>query len=132
MIGLDSNILVRLIVGDDPQQMRKAERFLAEHCTSGKPGFINLVVLCELVWTLDRMYHFSRADTAKAISGVLHNAVLRVEAQEQVLIALGRFELQGYDFADALIALMNHAHGCDTTITFDRKAAKLNGFRLLS
>jgi len=132
MIGLDSNILVRLIVGDDPNQMRVAERFIAEHCTRKKPGFINLVVLCELVWTLDRMYRFSRADIANAISGILSNEILLIDDHEHVVGALGRFQKQGYDFADALIGLMNRGRGCETTITFDRKAAKLEGFRLLS
>ncbi len=50
MIGLDTNVLVRHLVQDDPGQSRKATQVMAKQCTRDDPGFINRIVLCELVW----------------------------------------------------------------------------------
>ena len=49
MIGLDSNVLVRLRVGDDPGQSERGRRFVDQRCTPESPGFINCVVLAEVV-----------------------------------------------------------------------------------
>ena len=132
MIGVDTNVLVRLIVGDDRQQVKAAEDYLDKHCTPEQPGFISLMVLCELVWTLDRIYRLDRADVAKAVAGILGNGVLAVEEHEIAASALLQFQSRGNDFADLLIAFVNRKRGCEITVTFDRKAAKLDGFRLLS
>jgi len=132
MIGLDTNVLVRAIVADDTNQTKAVRRFLLEKCTPDDPGFVNLVVLCELAWTLKSAFQFGRADIVLAIGSLLNNAAIAVEAQEQVSVALERFGKSGLDFPDLLIAEINRAHGCSATFTFDRKASKLDGFHLLS
>ena len=50
MIGLDTNVQVRYLVQDDPGQSRKATQVIAKRCTRDDSGFINRIVLCELVW----------------------------------------------------------------------------------
>jgi predicted nucleic-acid-binding protein len=131
MIGLDTNILVRFLVADDKQQADLARRLVRERCTVEEPGFINLPVLCELVWTLDRTYGFDQKDIADAIDSILRSSTLKVESQQNVTAALHRFRREGADFPDALIAEVNRAHGCEVTATFDRKAARLDGFLLV-
>lgn len=54
MIGLDTNALVRYVVRDDAQQTAAATRLIESSCKTNDPGLIALVVLCELVWVLDR------------------------------------------------------------------------------
>jgi predicted nucleic-acid-binding protein len=56
MIGVDTNVLVRYIVGDDPKQSKLAITFLEKTCSKENPGFVNLIVLCELVWVLRGAY----------------------------------------------------------------------------
>jgi predicted nucleic-acid-binding protein len=131
MIGLDTNILVRLLVADDVPQADAARKFVRERCTAEAPGFVNLVVLCELVWTLDRTYGLSQSDIARAIDFILSNSIFRVESHDRVASALQRFRGKGTDFPDALVAEINRSHGCDATATFDRKAARLDGFMLV-
>lgn len=53
MIGIDTNVLVRHLVQDDPAQSRAASQVITERCTRDEPGFINRIVLCELVWVLE-------------------------------------------------------------------------------
>lgn len=71
MIGLDTNILVRLLVADDPDQTARAQRFVAARCTRETPGFINCIVLAELIWVLARVYDYSRATIADVVESLL-------------------------------------------------------------
>jgi predicted nucleic-acid-binding protein len=132
MIGLDTNILVRLLVQDDPAQTERARRFIDENCTPESPGFINCVVLVELVWVLESVYRFSRSEIAAAIESILAGRDRIVEHHEDVRGALNEFRSSSIDFTDAIIGRVNLAHGCEATATFDRKAAKLKGFMRVS
>ena len=52
MIGLDTNVLVRYLIQDDPAQALLATKLIEENCSKHSPGRLSLVVLCELVWVL--------------------------------------------------------------------------------
>jgi predicted nucleic-acid-binding protein len=132
MIGLDTNVLVRIIVGDDEKQAEKAERVLSNRCTPSDPGFVNAIVLCELAWTLDLTYGYSRAQIAGAMEKILGNRGLLIENAKLVAAALRLYRAATASFADALLAEINLAAGCEATLTFDRKAARLDGFTLVS
>ena len=66
MIGLEANVLVRHFVQDGPGQSRKATQVIAKRCTRDDPGFINRIVLCELVWVLESACGYSK-DTIRAV-----------------------------------------------------------------
>jgi predicted nucleic-acid-binding protein len=128
MIGLDTHILVRILAADDPVQTPRAAEFLQEHCSPEEPGFVNCVVLVELLWVLQNAYGYERSDIAVAIESLLANGSLSVEWREQVSAALAAYRTTNCDLVDALIAEINVLRGCQATATFDRKAAKLGGF----
>ena len=128
MIGLDTNILVRLLVTDDPVQTAQARRFVDRRCTPESPGFINCVVLAEFIWVLSRVYHYRRAEIADAIESLLGGRDRVFENHDDVQAALIEYKSGGIDFTDALIAYVNRSRGCEATATFDRKAVKLNCF----
>ncbi len=132
MIGLDTNVLVRIIVGDDERQAEKAEKVLKSRCTPEKPGFVNSIVLCELAWTLDRTYGYSRAQIAGVMDRILENRGLRIEHAGLVAAALRMYRSAAASFSDALLSEINLAAGCESTLTFDRKAARSDGFTLVS
>jgi len=71
MIGLDTNILVRLLVADDPEQTERARKLVSARCTRESPGFINCIVLAELVWVLSGAYGLSRSQIANAVEALL-------------------------------------------------------------
>jgi len=56
MIGIDTNVLIRHLVQDDPGQSRAATHIMTKQCTRDDPGFINRIVLCEMVWVLESAY----------------------------------------------------------------------------
>ena len=128
MIGLDTNVILRCFVDDDPDQARTARRFVSERCTRASPGFIDRVALCELVWVLTRGYRIARTRVAQIIADLVASPEIVLEDTDAVRAALRTFAEQNIDFADALIGEVNRAHGCEATVTFDRKAAKLEGF----
>lgn len=128
MIALDTNVLVRLLVTDDPAQTERAKRFIDRHCSRAQPGFINCVVLAELVWVLANPYGYSRSAIVDAVETLLAGNDRMFEYRDEVRAALDEYRSSRADFIDALIARINRARGCEATATFDRKAARLDGF----
>jgi predicted nucleic-acid-binding protein len=128
MIGLDTNVLARLFVDDDPDQARRARQFVAHRCTQQEPGFVDRVALCELVWVLTSVHGYDKAAIVRIIDDLLASRDIRLEDSELLRSAVRIFAARGVDFADILIGEVNRARGCEATATFDRKAAKLDGF----
>lgn len=131
MIGLDTNILIRYITQDDPDQSPRATRFIEENCSVKKPGFINHLVLCEIVWVLERCYRSARKDTLAVIEQILKTVQFEVQEPQIVWKALRIAQKNSADFSDCLISQINRTHECRTTITFDKAASKINGMHLL-
>jgi predicted nucleic-acid-binding protein len=128
MIGLDTNVLVRYVVQDDPIQSAKATAWIEERLTSANPGFISVVAMAETVWVLERTYGFAAQDIAAAVERLLQADVLVVENEQQVFAAMIALKGNQGSFADALIAALGNRAGCSGTLTFDRKALRLAGF----
>lgn len=131
MIGLDTNVLLRLLVKDDARQMEMAARAVANRCTSATPGFVNQIVLCETVWVLQSSFGYPRDAIAGAIEALSRASELRIEHAGAVAEALESYRTSKADFADCLIGVHNRRSGCDKTLTFDRAAAELNEFEAL-
>ena len=122
MIGLDTNVLVRFLVQDDPEQGAAASA-LIERCTTEDPGYVPREVMIELVWVLAAAYGFGRSKISRALEGLLEAEELRIEAADRVGLALYRFRNQGQDFADTMIALAARDADCTTLYTFDKRAS---------
>lgn len=131
MIGLDTNVLVRYIMQDDPRQSPKATR-LVESLTSGQPGFVPLVAVVELVWVLSASYGLNREQLVEALDLLLRSKEIVVDRADLVLQAQRRFAKGGPDFADCLIERIAQAQGCQSTMTFDARAAKAAGMTLVA
>jgi predicted nucleic-acid-binding protein len=131
MIGIDTKVLVRLIVADEPRQTTAARNFIRERCTSVDPGFVSNIVLAEIAWILATGYGYSRRQIADAIGQIMETIQLQVESSTDVAAALVEYRAGPADFADCLIGQTNRTADCSHTVTFDRKAAKLDTFELL-
>ena len=131
MIGIDTNLLVRLIVNDDERQSLAVERFIQEHSSSEDPCYISNIVLIEMVWVLESAYGFDRNSVADVLDRLLEVEQFDFDSPDEVAAAVDDFRYRGVEFADCLLGRTNIFAGCEHTITFDRKAAKLPGFKLL-
>jgi predicted nucleic-acid-binding protein len=131
VIALDTNVLVRYLVRDDPRQTRAATRVVETSCTVETPGLVTLVVLCELVWVLERGYRYSRVQIAALVRGLLAADDLSIERSELAWQALNAFEEGPADFADYVIGGIGREAGAEATVTFDRRAGASPLFRQL-
>ena len=130
MIGLDTNVLVRYIMQDDPKQAAKATK-LVESLTPTEPGFVTLVTVVELFWVFSSAFELSRGQIVEAFDGLIRAKQLVVEQRDQVVRALRAYGASSADFADCLIERTAAAAGCDKVMTFDVSASKHAGMTLI-
>ena len=128
MIAIDTNILVRYVVGDDPVQSVQAARFLEDSLTPENPGFVSLIVVVELSWVLARAYRAPVETVRDVLRRLLASRQIVVQAADVVERALAPM---GGDLSDALIHQLGVAAGCDRTVTFDRRFARTPGVERL-
>ena len=132
MIGLDTNILVRYIAQDDAVQSPLATKIIEDRLTEEHPGFISLVTMAETVWVLDRSYGLSTAEIAAAVERILQTDILSVQNEQEVFTAMVALKAGTGSFSDALIGALGTQAGCAATLTFDKKAARLKEFELVT
>lgn len=130
MIGLDTNVIVRYIMQDDPLQVAQAVAIIEQQLNDDNPGFISLIVLVETVWILKTVYDIPKSGLTTVVDSLLTTRQLRLEHSDLVFRALRAYRAGNGDFSDALIAAVGSAQGCRETLTFDRKAANV-GMRLI-
>jgi predicted nucleic-acid-binding protein len=131
MIGLDTNVLLRYLVQDDPVQSPRATEIMTRRLTGEEPGFVSLVTIIEVVWVLESLYKRSRHEIASDIEMVLAADTFEVQNEQEVYDAVVALRNGTGSFEDALIGSLGIWRGCSVTLTFDEKAAqKLHGFGL--
>ena len=116
MIAIDTNVLVRLLVWDDPEQAAQAKALIG-----GQDVFVSKTVLLETEWVLRSLYGLKASQIIAALRGVVGLPRMRCEDPDAVVMALGCFE-QGLDFADALHLSSSRAKG--RFATFDQRFRK--------
>ena len=127
MIAVDTNIVIRLLTGDDPAQAERVKALFAAEVV-----FLPKTVILESEWVLRRLYKIERTETLNALSGLASLSNVRCEDQRAITDAFA-WAGQGMDFADALH--LASAHGAERFATFDegmvkhaKGASKINVF----
>ncbi len=131
MYGIDTNVIIRYLVLDDPEQSAKAVTFLETYCTEEQPGFISLIVLCEIVWVLRRAYKYPKGQILKVLENLMLTGELVIENPEVAWEAFRRYKDGKADFSDYLIGRLNRFCGCQKTVTLDQTAGVTEDFVLL-
>jgi predicted nucleic-acid-binding protein len=132
MIALDTNVLLRYLAQDDPEQSARATEIIERRLTVRNPGFVSLVCILEIVWVLRSLYKRTRGEIAQHIEMMLAADSLEVQNEQEVYEAVVALRNGAGSFEDALIGILGIWRGCTATLTFDENAAKrLDGFRLL-
>lgn len=126
MIGVDSNVLLRHLVRDDPQQTRMVARFFAAR-GPGDPAYVSIAVLLEVIWTLRRTYRLPQADVARIVMTLTRSPEIVMQSPVAVRRALWDAHDEQADIADAIIAHAAIEAECDGVVTFDRRAQRLPG-----
>ena len=131
MIGIDTNVLLRAMLDDDPGQSALAKRLLSG-LTPERPGYVGVPVVLELFWVLRTRMRLPRREIVATLFELFGIDTLIFEESEILIRSLRYFEMAGTDFSDAVIALRHSHQGCKNTITFDANAARdIPGMELL-
>ena len=122
MHAVDTNLLVRLVVRDDADQVKAAEAFVA------KGAWVSHLVLAETLWVLDPVYNRSPAQIANGVDRMLNHKELTLQDAEVVALALDHFRSRpSLGFSDCLVLEIARKAGHLPLGTFDRNLAKLDG-----
>ncbi|WP_431103764.1 PIN domain-containing protein [Roseateles noduli] len=132
MGAVDTNVLIRCIVRDDPRQFDAVARLRECYVREGSKLFVPVTVLLEFEWVLRSRFGFGKAEVIGAMSKVLNARDLLVDREMAMGDALAVFKLCDADLADCMHARISAWEGQGPLHTFDRCASTLPGAQLLS
>ena len=122
--GLDTNVLLRYFIDEDPKQHARSVRRIEDELTPEAPGLVAPVMLCELVWALRTAYKVPKRDVVAVLRLVMRTPTPRVLDRPTVAAALDPYEVHSADFADCLLHVRYQEEGTALS-TFDVKASRL-------
>ncbi|HEX4150925.1 MAG TPA: type II toxin-antitoxin system VapC family toxin [Steroidobacteraceae bacterium] len=126
MRAVDTNVLVRLVVRDDPEQVRSAEEFIAGG------AWVSHLVLAETAWVLDAVFERTAGQIGTAVEMLLNHQELTVQDAESVTSALESFRKRpALGFSDCLVVEIARKAGHLPLGTFDRDLSKIDGVERL-
>lgn len=120
MIGIDTNILVRYLTEDDPEQSRRATSIIHGALKREQTILLSCIVLSELVWVLESAYGIPEQQVLDVVERLLEAPQLELEDRDAVRQAIADSRQGLGDLVDSLIGRRNEAKGCSSTATFDR------------
>ena len=126
MRAIDTDVLVRLIARDDPQQVTAAETFVAAG------AWVPQLVLAEAIWVLESVYNRKPAQIATAVEMILRHKDLTLQESDTVAAALRHFRRRpSLGFSDCLVLEISRKAGHLPLGTFDRRLGTLEGSQRL-
>ena len=131
MIALDTNVLLRILLDDDPKQSRQAHAIFARAARPGQAVLLPDIVLCEVEWVLSSTFGLTRARVAETLRRLLDATEFTFANRSVVSLAVANYERGKAEFSDYLIGATATAAGASTTFTFDRDLHKSEDFTLV-
>lgn len=124
MIGVDTKVLLRFLIDDDPAQNKKARGLLSVR-TARDPVFTSAVMIAETVWVLTRTLGYSVDIVCNMLRDLLASDAVSIEYGNELGFLLGDSQARKAEISDYLIAWSAERAGCSQTVTFDRRPARL-------
>ncbi len=131
MVALDTNVILRYLLQDDPKQASRANHIFDRVLSRENPGFITLVTVLEIVWVLRSLLKQTHTEIATHLENLLAADTLEVQNEQQVFEAVFALKRGAGEFEDALIGALNAWAGCPYTLTFDKRALRMPYFQLI-
>jgi predicted nucleic-acid-binding protein len=129
MQAVDTNVLIRALIRDDPEQGPPAEAFIRDHA----PVWVSHVVLVETVWVLESVYDCGKPQLVEALTRIIDNRELFLEEPAVVRAALEMYQAKGkLQFEDCMILEIARKAGHVPLATFDRALGKVEGVIIVS
>lgn len=122
---VDTNILIRHLVGEPPEQAARATRYLAESDELLLPDLI----LAEVAYVLESFYEVPREQVAETLRAVLAFPAIRVLDADLLQRAVEVYEQHRLDFADAYLVASAERTGVGVVASFDRAIERVGTVR---
>ncbi len=120
-IFVDTNVFLRFLTNDDPVKARRAERLFRDAVGGRASLTTSVLVIAEIVWTLESFYKLGRAEIAARVEKILNTPNLQCEESSSIFLALDAYVQQNIDFIDAYHAFYMKDRGLTRIATYDRK-----------
>jgi len=118
---VDTNVFLRFLTNDDPAKARRAEALFKRAIAGDVTLETSLLVVAEIVWTLESFYRLNQEDIAEKIGKILNTPNLNCEAASAVLEALDLYVTKNVDFIDAYHGVMLRGADIRKIVTYDKK-----------
>ncbi len=131
MRALDTNVLVRFLMGDDEAQAKKVYRLFRKAEENKDEFYISALVVLEVVWVIESIYLVRRDKLLASLSDLLQMPIFKFEHDESIKSFISEAGKNHYDLSDLLIAHCTDRLGASPVLTFDKKASRHHLFELL-
>ena len=118
---VDTNVFLRFLTNDDPAKAKRAEALFKKAVKGAVELRTSLLVVAEMVWTLESFYALEKQDVADKVAVILNTPNLACPEARVIRQALDLYVQQNIDFIDAYHACFLKSEGLDRIATFDRK-----------
>lgn len=131
MIGLDTNVLVRYVLRDDVHQAELVDKLIEQAIAGQAFIVISLLTMQETEWVLRACAKIDKASIIALFKALLESVDILIEMEDILEEAILHFENGNADFSDCLMIAQYQHLACDYMVTFDSKAARIEGAMLL-
>jgi predicted nucleic-acid-binding protein len=131
MKALDTNVLVRFLVRDNDQQAMAVYKKFKQAEVEKEVLFIPILVVLEMIWVLESVYLITRKEILDSMDELLLMPVLEFEVQSLIRSFLSSARDTKMELSDLLIVQSAKCSGCESVLTFDKKASNYKLFELL-
>lgn len=132
MTALDTNVVLRFLLGDDDVQSQKVRALFKRAEAARERLHVPVLVVLETIWVLESVRGLERADIVRALDDLRRMTVLEIECSAAVERMLTEARRSTTGLADILIGEVARHNGCEAVLTFDRRASRRPPFRLLT
>lgn len=121
---IDTSVILRLLIKDDPAKARSCEKLLREGEQRGLIPYLLPVAIMETVWVLEKIYKFERKIIREIIEAILNTPELKIEMEDVFRKAIRSYEEKNIKFADAMMGYSGLEKGLSVIFTYDEKDYK--------
>jgi len=131
MKAIDTNVLIRFLVGDDKKQAKKIYDIFKQAEDNKEQFWVPLPVILEMIWVLESVYDIPRQEIIDSVKELLLMPILKFESLSALQNFVESSQKSTFDLPDILIAHSAKLHGCENVLTFDKKASEFKLFKLI-
>ena len=132
MIGLDTNVVLRLLLNDDLKQRQRAVKAIQQAKGLAVRVTITLAVVLEMEWVLRSIAKMTKPQVLSVFDLLLESYDIEIDNEKALEQALHIYANAAADFAECLFLAQYQRMGCQTMLTFDANAARMAGVQLVA